>query len=113
MIFLFCAAGYRNGEEKPQNGTLEKIPFDVFTALYLLLGAVGFIIISGFSFNSSNTLVLILECLSLVLLYLLALSYLISFAVRLKAGGLVRNMLIYRIFAWFFRKIGTFLPIFR
>lgn len=108
MIFLFCAAGYRNGEEKPQNGTLEKIPFDVFTALYLLLGAVGFIIISGFSFNSSNTLVLILECLSLVLLYLLALSYLISFAVRLKAGGLVRNMLIYRIFAWFFRKIGTF-----
>ena len=108
MIFLFCAAGYRNGEEKPQNGTLEKIPFDVFTVLYLLIGAVGFIVISGFSFNSSNTLVLILACLSLVLLYLLALSYLISLTVRLKAGGLGKSMLIYRIFAWFFRKIGSF-----
>lgn len=108
MIFLFCAAGYRNGEEKPQNGTLEKIPFDVFTALYLLIGAVGFIILGGFSFNSSNSLVLILTCLSLVLLYLLVLSYLISLTVRLKAGGLIKSMLIYRVFAWFFRKIGAF-----
>lgn len=109
IIFLFCAAGYRNGEEKPQNGTLEKIPFDVFTVLYLLIGAVGFIIIGGFSLSSSNPpLVLILACLSLVLLYLLTLSYLISLAVRLKAGGLVKSMLIYRVFAWFFRKIGSF-----
>lgn len=108
MIFLFCAAGYRNGEEKPQNGTLEKIPFDVFTALYALIGAIGSIILGEFSFNNSNSLILILACLSLVLLYLLALSYLMSLAVRLKAGGLVKNMLIYRVFAWFFRKIGSF-----
>ena len=108
MILLFCAAGYRNGEEKPQNGTLEKIPFDVFTALYALIGAIGSIILGEFSFNNSNSLILILACLSLVLLYLLALSYLMSLAVRLKAGGLVKNMLIYRVFAWFFRKIGSF-----
>lgn len=107
LIFLFCTAGYRNGEEKPQSGTLEKIPFDVFTALYGFLGVIGFIIVLSFSYGY-DLLSYILFPVFLLLFYLFLLSYLISLTVRLRTGGLIKNMLLYRVFAWFFRKIGSF-----
>lgn len=108
LIFLFCTAGYRNGETKPQGGTLEKIPFDVFTALYALVGTITLVIGLSFSY-SYNPPAIILFSLFLLLLYLLLLSYLISLTVRLRTGGLIKGTLLYRIFAWLFRKIGSFL----
>ena len=106
LIFLFCSAGYRKDETKPKNGTLEKIPFDVFTVLYGIIGVVLFFIMNVFGYTFSFRLIIF--SFFLILFYLLVLSYLMSFTVRLKAGGLIKNMLIYRGFSWIFRKLGIF-----
>ncbi len=108
LIYLFCAAGYRREEARPRYGALEKIPFDVFTVLYGIIAVLLGLILFGGNVLFWNPIALLISALLFICFYLLALSYLLSFAIRLKVGGLVKNMLIYRIFAWLFREIGSF-----
>ena len=116
LIFLFCAAGYRRGETKPRYGTMEKIPFDVFTVLYAAIGIFLGVLLMGGLVTLWRPLSIVVSALFFVLIYLLGLSYLLSFAIRLKVGGLVKNMLICRAVMWIFREFSAFfqrLPLIR
>ena len=102
FIFLLCAAGHRRGTEEIFPSFVEKIPFDVFTAL--IVGGFAGVIYIASELNSEFPVVVV----CLLLCGLLALLFFMSFAVRVKMGGLIRGCVCYKIIVWAFgilRKI--------
>ena len=108
-IFLFCSAGYRQKSTEPTLGFVDRIPFDIFTAicaaLFVLVGGVCIWLIElpmynhYSAFSTQFTFVFTVGiCIAIcaVVLYLIVLGYLLSFATRVKVGGLIRSTVIYR-----------------
>ncbi|MBQ6892949.1 MAG: HAMP domain-containing histidine kinase, partial [Clostridia bacterium] len=112
-IFLFCSAGYRKKSMEPSLGFVDRIPFDLFTvlcaALFTGISAAGIRLVELVMYNHVGDIstqltfffavgIGIVVC--VVMLYLIVLGYLLSFATRVKVGGLVRGTLIYKTIAF-------------
>ena len=108
-IFLFCSAGYRKKSSEPSLGFFDRIPFDLFTAicaaLFVIIGLGVIFLIELIMYNSPGTFsvrltfivaVGICAAICAAVLYLVVLGYLLSFAARVKVGGLIRSTLIYK-----------------
>lgn len=115
LVYLFFAAGHHPNEENARGGIIEKVPFDVFSLLYLIAAvifvAVVLVIITYGTFNILTVSVLMFLA---VLAYLVTLMYALSFAIRIKCGGMGKKLLIYRICVWFIRKLSAlfrFIPL--
>lgn len=115
LIFLFCAAGRRKGTDAPMLNRIDRIPFDLYTAICAaIVTAVSVcgillseMLMYNFYYSVSETLFIlgaggigILVC--AIAAYLILLGYLLSLATRLKVGGLLRRTVCGRIlrFAW-------------
>ena len=105
VFYLFCAIGHHPNEKEIRSGILEKIPLDIFTAIYLiavLLFVIIVLLIIGYgSFNILTVSVLMFLG---IVAYLVTLMYTLSFALRIKCGGILKNLLLYRICRWIVRK---------
>ena len=120
LVFLFSAAGHHRGEEKATLNYVDRIPFDLYTAI---CAAVAFVIgvLVLFLFDSlsysygsdfSDEFILVASfCAGIaglaIISYLVLLGYTLSFATRVKVGGLIRRTLIYRILAFFGRILAA------
>lgn len=97
LIFLFYGAGHRQGREGITLSTIDRIPFDLFTLIIGLIIFSGFYLASGMPnmgwFVGVGLLVPLVVVLALVLLL-----FLVSLAARLKAGGWLKNTLVYKFF---------------
>lgn len=101
FIFLLCAAGHRRDTEAIVPSFVEKIPFDVFTAL--IVGAFAGMIYIGSELAtgmSSDYAGVAAACLCVMLGGLLALLFFMSFAVRVKMGGLIRGCICFKLIVW-------------
>ena len=98
FVFLMSAAGHRDETDTVTPGFVEKIPWDLFTAI-LGLGVIGLLCAIGtvFSFEAPTLLLCALLFLLAGLLFLL---WCISTATRLKLGTLVKSCVIYRLLRW-------------
>ncbi|MCH5279264.1 MAG: HAMP domain-containing histidine kinase [Christensenellaceae bacterium] len=94
FIFLFCGAGHRLGIEGISLSFVDKIPLDVLILAYVLF----FSIIIDLYAPMSGWLLLII-------IYPLSLLFLLSAAVRIKAGIIFKNTVIYRLGTWLWRGI--------
>lgn len=109
IVYLFFAVGHHPNEQKPRLGVIEKLPLDVFTFIYLIAAVIFVIIIlTIFAYGTFNILTVSVLMFLAILAYLVTLMYALSFAIRIKCGGIGKALLIYRIFAWIFRKISSF-----
>ncbi len=115
LIFLFCAAGHRKGTDTPILNRIDRVPFDLYTAICAaIVTAVSVcglllseMLMYNFYYSVAETLFVlavsgvgILVC--CITVYLILLGYLLSFATRVKVGGLLRHTVCARIlrFAW-------------
>ncbi len=102
LIYLYCAAGHRYGEEKPQCNFIDRIPFDVFTALY---GLAAFILLLFLRVFSAADVVPLLMGFTAVALaaVALALSYTMSLATRIKTRTVWSNTVLASLWRWLSR----------
>ena len=98
FVFLMSAAGHRDETDAVAATFVEKIPWDVLTAILgsgiiALLYAIG----EAFAFDVPS---LIVCAIAFLLAGLLLLLWCMSTAVRLKLGTLVKGCLVYRLLRW-------------
>lgn len=120
VIFLFSAAGHRKREAVPILNRIDRIPFDLYTAICAAIsigiGSIGLrltdIVMYTRYYSARETAFVwivsgagILAC--AIALYLILLGYLLSFATRVKVGGLLRRTVCARILRFAWRVIRT------
>ena len=101
LIFLYCSAGHRRGEDEARENFFDRIPFDLFTVL--IGGAVialGYLVMQClYAVSSSEILWLAFAAAGCVPIFLLCLFYTMSIATRVKSGRLFRNTVLWRVLA--------------
>ena len=101
LIFLYCSAGHRRGEDEARENFFDRIPFDLFTVL--IGGAVialGYLVMQClYAVSSSEIIWLVFAAAGCVLIFLLCLFYTMSIATRVKTGRLFRNTVLWRVLA--------------
>jgi signal transduction histidine kinase len=100
LVFLFCAAGYRKGAEEPALNKADKLPFDVYTALIIIVFFIEIVIMQGIY---DNYALIGAGIVFAIADFLLLLMYLLSMATRIKVGGLLKNTLIFFILRFIWR----------
>ena len=105
FIFLLCAAGHRAGSEGIVPSFVDKIPFDLFTLLMIVAISCLWAILAEMHYDS--ILLIMLACLVILVAALLILLYIMSFAVRVKLGGVIKGCIIYKVLAWVWRLIRS------
>ena len=108
FVFLMSAAGHRDGSDTITPNFIDRIPFDLFTAIIALPAICGIYlgIEVGDHFAFANLLGLLVV---IVLIELLLTLFLMSLATRLKLKSVIKSCLIYRALRWCWRllkKIG-------
>ena len=105
FIFLLCAAGHRAGSEGIVPSFVDKIPFDLFTLLMIVAISCLWAILAEMYYDS--IFLIMLACLVILVAALLILLYIMSFAVRVKLGGVIKGCIIYKVLAWVWRLIRS------
>lgn len=98
FIFLLCAAGHRRGSEDIVPSFADKIPFDLFTVLMCGLAGIIRAMLAELGFRGVASIMA--GCILVLAAALLMLLYIMSFAVRVKMGGLIKGCIVYKILAW-------------
>lgn len=101
LIFLYCSAGHRRGEDEARENFFDRIPFDLFTVLIgCAVIALGYLVMQClYAVSSSEILWLAFAAAGCVLIFLLCLFYTMSIATRVKTGRLFRNTVPWRVLA--------------
>jgi hypothetical protein len=96
LVFLFCSAGHRKGVRSDAVilNKIDKIPFDLYTAFFVAAAALEAGLLGNIYGDFATGLFLTVAGLAD---FLLILGYLLSFATRIKAGGLLKNTLVFRL----------------
>ncbi len=106
-VFLLCAAGHRADTDEIRASFVEKIPFDLFTALIGIAGAgVLYVFVEIVDhLNRMFALRLTVAALLFVLAALLGLLWCMSLAVRVKQKTLVRGTILYKLLRLLWRAL--------
>ncbi len=94
LCYLVVSAGYRRGKEAPEEGTFDKIPFDLFSAALAFAGLMVILFADEFTGSFGTFLEIGFICCALVLCALIVLWWLCSLAVRIRTKTIIRNTLI-------------------
>ncbi len=102
LCYLYCAAGHKAGGVIERN-PLDKVPFDIITAMVVVLALLSILIVDYFSYNNFSATVWAFIVGSVD--YFIALGYTMSFATRVKTRTLIKNNILYYVFKWIFKKL--------
>lgn len=104
FVFLMSAAGHRDGSDTITPNFIDRIPFDLFTAVMAIVICcpIAFGIEVGRSFAFANLLGLLV---AFVLGELLLFLFFMSLSTRLKLKNVIKSCLIYRILRWCWRLL--------
>ncbi len=103
LCFLYCSAGHREAYSYIKLNAVDKIPFDIYTAVVAALVYFGLsITLDIFYEGLEGIIVLFFGCTAL---YFLALAYTMTFATRVKTGTLFKNTIIYKVVKFLWRGI--------
>ena len=108
FVFLLCAAGHQAGKEEITPNLQDKIPLDLYLALTcgISLG-IGIIVLDGNPFHSMETV--IVGMIGLLIIAILALATILTFATRIKLGRFFyQNTILYRLFRLLARGTQAF-----
>ncbi len=100
FVFLMAAAGHKTGLEGVQSGFTERAPFDLFTLLIAVAGAICCSIAVEFSYVDSIPLQLVGYGLTCAAGVVLCLWWCMSFAVRLKLHTVLKSCICFRVLVW-------------
>ncbi len=94
LIFLVAAAGYRKGHSAAAEGVFDKIPYDAFTVMQLILGVIVIVFFDEVVNVSSGLMMAALVCAGLISGGLIVLWWLCSTAVRIRTRKILSNNLL-------------------
>lgn len=100
LIILMSAAGYTDGIDEIRTGVLERVPFDVFTLVWVVCA----VFVLGITFGNpidSNFFYFILEVAELLVFIVLCLLYLHSAVIRIKRRELIQGLFILKFWRWY------------
>lgn len=103
LVVLCCISGWKKGEDKPRTCLFDKIPFDIFTAIYTAIFTLSISLFIDFYFEDFEVFLFIAA--AIIFGSVLLLSYIYSFAARAKTGELFKNTVIW----WILKNILTFI----
>ena len=95
LSYLYCSAGHVDAYSYIKLNVIDKIPFDIYTAVLATVVIVGVGVILDIFFEGPEAIILLFFGCSA--LYFLLLHYTITFAKRVKTGTLFKNTLIYKL----------------
>lgn len=112
FVFLMSAAGHRDGSDTITPNFIDRIPFDLFTAVMAIVICcpIALGIEVGRSFAFANLLGLLV---AFVLGELLLFLFFMSLSTRLKLKNVIKSCLIYRILCWCWRLLKKAGRVFR
>jgi hypothetical protein len=108
FVFLCAAAGHRDAGDTITPNFVDKIPFDLFTAvIFTGIGLTIAVLYNVLSFSGAEIIPGALMILAAGLLFLL---WCLSLATRIKLGSTLKSCLCYRLLSWCcrqLRRLGT------
>ena len=103
LCYLYCSAGHRDAYSYIKLNALDKIPFDIYTAVVAVLVYFGLTVTLDIFYEGlEGIIVLFFGCTAL---YFLALGFTMTFATRVKTGTLFKNTIIYKVIKFLWRGI--------
>ena len=105
FVFLMCAAGKKKGADAPVLSWLDRIPLDLLLGIYALTVTFSYLLFYDMMFYSDDVIQMICGVVFILEIFLLFISFCMSFAVRAKCGTLWKNTLVYIIFSRIFSFI--------
>lgn len=106
LCFLYSAAGHTSNGEIKRN-FLDKVPFDILTAIVVFLAVLSVIYISESMYQDLAFAVAVTSLIGSVD-YFIALGYTMSFATRIKTGTLIKNNVLYHTFRFLGKRLKKF-----
>ena len=105
FVFLLSAAGHRGNDGEVRPSFIDKIPFDLYTAMTVFAGIFLVAAMAVVSYSNTAMLVVVLIAALGVIAALISLLWCMSLAVRIKLGTTIKSCIIYRVVAWCLRLI--------
>ena len=105
FVFLLSAAGHHGETGEIRPSFIDKIPFDLYTALTVFTGIFLIAAMAEVSYSNTAMLIVILIAALGVIAALISLLWCMSLAVRIKLGTTIKSCIIYRVGAWCLRLI--------
>ena len=105
FVFLLSAAGHHGETGEIRPSFIDKIPFDLYTALTVFAGIFLIAAMAEVSYSNTAMLIVILIAALGVIAALISLLWCMSLAVRIKLGTTIKSCIIYRVGAWCLRLI--------
>lgn len=105
FVFLLSAAGHHGETGEIRPSFIDKIPFDLYTALTVFAGIFLIVAMAEVSYSNTAMLVVVLIAALGVIAALISLLWCMSLAVRIKLGTTIKSCIIYRVGAWCLRLI--------
>lgn len=105
FVFLLSAAGHHGETGEIRPSFIDKIPFDLYTALTFFAGIFLIAAMAEVSYSNTAMLVVVLIAALGVIAALISLLWCMSLAVRIKLGTTIKSCIIYRVGAWCLRLI--------
>lgn len=105
FVFLLSAAGHHGETGEIRPSFIDKIPFDLYTALTVFAGIFLIAAMAEVSYSNTAMLVVVLIAVIGVIAALISLLWCMSLAVRIKLGTTIKSCIIYRVVAWCLRLI--------
>ena len=105
FVFLLSAAGHHGETGEIRPSFIDKIPFDLYTALTVFAGIFLIAAMADVSYSNTAMLVVVLIAALGVIAALISLLWCMSLAVRIKLGTTIKSCIIYRVGAWCLRLI--------
>lgn len=105
FVFLLSAAGHHGETGEIRPSFIDKIPFDLYTALTVFAGIFLIAAMAEVSYSNTAMLVVVLIAALGVIAALISLLWCMSLAVRIKLGTTIKSCIIYRVVAWCLRLI--------
>ena len=103
FIFMMCAAGHKKGTDEIVPNFMDKIPFDIYLAAFMLIFAFTVYLLDEIVYNDAIALVAVpFACFVWVLMFI---SLSMTFATRVKLGTVFKNTIIMWIFKGLWQAI--------
>ena len=100
FVFLMAAAGHHDASGEVKAGVIERVPFDLLLAMGIV-GVSVLIMLIGDMFHSAQLVMsYVIAAICLTIAGLLTLMCMMSAAVRLKLGILLKSCLVWRVLCW-------------
>ena len=103
LCYLYCSAGHRDAYSYIKLNAMDKIPFDIYTAVVATVSILGIMATLDIFYEGAEGIIVLFF--GGTALYFLLLGFTMTFATRVKTGTLFTNTVIYKFLKWFFKGV--------